>query len=486
MKVLIGNPPWSRPGYYGVRAGSRWPHMEAADAQYMPFPFYMAYASAVLQRSGHETELLDGCAERCDAASFLRRAVAVAPDVVVLEISTASLSTDRDMVRRLRAALGRDVPIVWCGAHSWLEGEEPDVLATDPDVDYFMKGEYEYTLLELVEALRQGGDLRAIPGLLFRDRQGDTVTNAPRTLLKKIDEYPWPDREQLPMDLYVEAPAALPQPVLQMWASRGCPFKCDFCIWPQFMYGGRNYRTRDVDDVVAEMVECVPRYGQQAAYFDDDTFNLGKRRMKEFARALKERGSTVPWGLMGRADTFDQPTFAALAESGLEFIKFGVESGEQRIVDAMEKALDLEQVRRAVSWARELGVKTHLTFSFGHPGETWDSARKTIDFALELSPDSLQFSLMQPFPGSALYEKARAQGLIAEEDFDKFDGRTSSPIRTEHLSPDDLAWILHEANRRWRRHQLRRTIKNVGVRQVVYGLRHPRHLLHVVREAVVG
>src|ERR1041385_4584620 len=120
MRVFFGNPPWSRPGHYGVRAGSRWPHFERDGTWYMPFPFHMAYASATLKRAGHETTQIDGCAERITDDAFLKRLYAYKPKVVVLEISTPSLDVDRGIVRKIRAEAGRDVVIVWHGPPSCL------------------------------------------------------------------------------------------------------------------------------------------------------------------------------------------------------------------------------------------------------------------------------------------------------------------------------------------------------------------------------
>lgn len=485
MRVFFGNSPWTRPGYYGVRAGSRWPHFEREGTCYMPFPFHMAYASATLKRAGHETTQVDGCAERISDEEFLARLKSFVPRVVVLEISTTSLDVDRAMVRKIRDLAGRDVIIVWCGAHSWL-ADEPDVLTSDPEVDFFMRGEYEFTLLELVEALVAGRSVEGIPGLLFRDAGGRTVTNPQRKLLKNIDEYPWPDRDPLPMLKYFEADGILPGPNLQMWASRGCPFKCDFCVWPQFMYGGRNYRVRDERDIVAEVKHAADRFGMKSFYFDDDTFNIGKDRIAGYAQAFRDQGLNLPWGAMSRADTFDRRTLEIMVESGLRFIKYGVESGDQGLVDAMEKNLNLNRVRDAVKWAKELGVAIHLTFSFGHPGETWETARKTIDFMLELSPDSLQMSLMQPFPGTALYEKVKKDNLLVIHDLSKYDGYSTTPVRTETLSPSDLEQILKEANRRWHRHQIWRRLRRAPLQRLVYGLKHPGQSFRTMRDVIVG
>ncbi len=480
MRVFIGNSPWRRPGAFGVRAGSRWPHFEADGTPYMPFPFYMAYAGSLLAKHGHETCLVDGIAEDITETAFLDRLTAFRPDVVVLEISAPSLPVDRELARQVRARCGKDVRIAWCGAYAWGDGEDP--LAASSDIDVFLRGEYEQTLLEYVE----GKPITEVAGLLHRGPDGATVTNPKRTLLKNIDEHPWPDRSQLPMSHYKEAWGALPHPCLQLWASRGCPFKCDFCVWPQFMYGGRNYRARDPVDIVDEIAHCVERHGVRSFYFDDDTFNIGKDRVVKLAEEIRRRGIDLPWGAMARADTFDRATLEVMVGCGLRFIKYGVESGDQGLVDAMDKALDLRVVRETMRWTKELGVNVHLTFSFGHPGETWETARKTIEMALELDPYSLQFSIMTPFPGTELHKRAKAKGLLVVDDLSRFDGYTSAAARTETLSTTDLEQILRDANRRWRRHQVLRAVRGARWSELRFGLTHPGRAIELLRQAFLG
>ena len=149
MKVFLGNGPWYRPGYYGVRAGSRWPHYETACSPYMPFPFYLAYATALLEKDGHECLLIDGIAERTTEENYVHRAVAFDPDLIILEVSTPSMDTD---IRQTQAIKEKcpNAKVVYCGLH--LLEEDEDFLATHRYVDFTMRGEYDFIAQDLAKA----------------------------------------------------------------------------------------------------------------------------------------------------------------------------------------------------------------------------------------------------------------------------------------------------------------------------------------------
>lgn len=447
MNVLIGNAPWYREGHYGVRAGSRWPHFERNDARYYPYPFFMGHAASLLETHGFEVRLLDGIVEKMTEDAFLARVVAEAPDLIFLEVSTPSWDVDERVVRRVREACLR-APIVLGGIHAFMFSDEffrarPEVLAT-------IRGEYETALLDIAVRLRDGRDLGGIAGIAWR--AGDRVViEPPRPLLDDLDRLPWPHRSQLPMDRYVDGLLELPQPCLQMWASRGCPHRCSFCAWPQIMYTPGRYRMRDPKEVVREMVVDGRSRGFASVYFDDDVFNVGDQRMTRFAQLLRDAEWSLPWGIMARADTCSERVFEDLRRVGLAVAKFGVESADQSIVERCGKRLDLGRVRRAVAVCKDLGIRTHLTFMFGLPGETENSARRTIDLALELASDTVQFSLATPFPGSSFYDELERGGYLVTKDWSLYDGYSRSVVRTDKLSPKDLERLLRLAYEEWGR-----------------------------------
>jgi len=453
MRVFLGNAPWNKNGMCGVRAGSRWPHLQDPCDPYLPFPFYLAYATAVLQRDGFEALPVDGIAERITAEEFVQRCVDFRPDFVLLEVSTASIEDDLKTVAAIRAKLPK-VKIACAGLFPEAGGSE--FLEENPGVDYAFRGEYEMTLLEVVQALARGEERTDHRGSSCRDASGKVIVNDRRPLLKDINELPWPARKPLPMLKYHDLPGGIPGPSLQMWASRGCPFHCTFCAWPQIMYGGDKYRVRDPIDIVDEMEAMIKEYGFRSVYFDDDTFNLGKKRMLTLAEEISKRNLKIPWAVMARADTSDEETLRAMKRAGLMSIKYGVESASQEIIDRCEKGLDLSKVENTVALSKKLGINTHLTFTFGLPGETRETIKETIALAKRLDSDSIQFSIATPFPGSRLYRQMEEQGNLVTKDWSLYDGGNVAVIRQGDLSPQDLELALRTAYDTWQRHKLLR------------------------------
>ncbi len=445
MKVLLANPPWLRPGWYGVRAGSRWPHMERADSPYMPFPFLLGYAAAVLEDDGVEVEVIDACAERLDRPAFLERVAAARPDVFVAEISTPSFAEDMQTFRGIRE-LGFDGPILAGGIHKPMF--DPAFFERNDLVDGVLVGEYELTLRDL---LRQGATPTSpIPGLIWSTPTGP-LDGGRKPSQEGLDAFPWPARHLFPMDRYHDLPGGIPAPSVQLWASRGCSFTCSFCAWPQILYGDHAYRTRDAG-LVADEVLALQAEGYRSVYFDDDTFNLGKRRTAEIARAFRERGVSMPWAFMGRADTCDPKQYEDLVASGLQAVKYGVESADTARLKQIGKNLDVERVRESIRVVKSLGIKVHLTFMFGLPGETLDTMQRTLDLAYELDPDSAQFTVATPFPGSRLHDELTEAGRLDGIDLSDLDGYRSGVVSTDALEAEQIVAFVHGIHRRWEGH----------------------------------
>ncbi len=457
MKIFLGNGPWLRKGYYGVRAGSRWPHFEEEGNTYLPFPFYLSYATAMLEKEGYSCLLLDGVAERISEEEYINRTVQFKPDVTVLEVSTASLDTDLRQAQKIKNACPNTV-IVFCGIH--LDMYRPEFLDEYSLVDFVLKGEYDHILPKLAKAIETNNGFTKVPNLVYRPQEGSASETEKSCSIPDLDSIPWPARHHLPMLSYHDLPGGIPAPSLQIWSSRGCPFKCIFCAWPQIMYGDNKYRTRNPIDVVDEIEAMVHQYGFRSFYFDDDTFNIGKQRLLVLCEEIQKRSLNLPWAAMARADTTDKETLEAMKNAGLAGIKYGVESGSQELVDAANKNLNLERVEEAVRYTRELGINQHLTFSFGLPGETWETVRKTIDFAKRLNPETVQFSIMTPFPGSTFYKMLEQDNKILTKDWSKYDGGTTSVIRTDALSGEDLEHALCTAYQEWDVHKMLRPLKD--------------------------
>nr|MBC8263824.1 radical SAM protein [Anaerolineales bacterium] len=192
----------------------------------------------------------------------------------------------------------------------------------------------------------------------------------------------------------------------------------------------------------------------------DDTFDIGKPRILKLCNEIKRRNLSLPWTAMARADTADREMLEAMAGAGLYAIKYGVESGVQELVDAADKSLNLNRVKETVRITKDLGVKVHLTFTLGLPGETEETIQRTLDFATEVDPDSMQFSIATPYPGTTYYDMAQESGMLVAESWIDFDGADRAVLHTEALSPEKLEAALRRARRQWRWRQFRRDFWN--------------------------
>ncbi|MCG2712660.1 MAG: radical SAM protein [Candidatus Omnitrophica bacterium] len=446
MKIVLVNLPWKKRNQWGVRAGSRWPHLkDQTEENYLPFPFYLAYAVALLKKNGFDAQIIDAIAEKTSYESFYKKIVSLNPDLLVVETSTVTLNHDMKFLSRFKG----NFPIALCGPDVHIA--KPEFLKKNNNINYVLFGEYEASLLELAQKLKSNDTLGALKGILYR--QGDKIIkNSPRELISDLDWLPWPQRKLLPVKKYNDAPGDIPLPCASMWASRGCPYKCSFCLWPQVMYGGNSYRVRNVKNVVDEIEYLVNELGFKSVYFDDDTWNVGRKRIIDFCRELKIRNLQIPWAIMARAELMDEELLEIMRDVGLFAVKYGIESSSQRILDNINKGLNLKKAEEMIKYTKYLGIRTHLTFTFGLPGETQQTIKNTIDYALLLNPTSVQFSLATPFPGTKFYETMDKKGYILTKDLEKFDGNHSSVIRTEKLTAKQLQNAKKLAYVRWQQH----------------------------------
>lgn len=456
MKIMLVNLPWYRNGLRGVRAGSRWPHLRGRhEWGYLPFPFFLAYAAALLKKHGFAAELLDAIAAEMSDSVCVEYINNKKPDLLVCETSTVTLKHDLELLKKIDSG----IPIALCGPD--INIRQPDSLKNHAFINYVLTGEYEFTLLELAEKLKDKKRLDGVLGLIYRD--GVDIKGNPFRPLSDINHLPWPLREGLPMSRYNDSPGDIPLPSVQMMASRGCPYGCKFCLWPQIMYQGNSYRVRDIVDVADEMEHLVKEKHFKSVYFDDDTFNCGKERMLRLSAEIKSRRLGVPWAIMARPDLMDEDILRHMKSAGLYAVKYGVESAVQSLLDGVNKKMDIRKAEEMIKLTKRLGIKAHLTFTFGLPGETKESIERTIDLALNLDPTSVQFSIATPFPGTSFYEEMEHNGLIISRDWSEYDGNHKSVICYDGLSKKDLEDSLLKAYRRWAGHCAKKSYLEPGI-----------------------
>ncbi len=411
MKVLISNPPWPGEGF-GARSDVRWPHKRSD--KFIEYPIYLAYLVAIVRRIGHQPVFLDAILEELGIEEFARRVEGIGPELAVLESSTPSIDHDLQSV----AALKRRLP----GLKTVLVGSHPtvyhrEIMADNPGLDAICRGEYDYTVRDLVQSLAAGVSWAGVEGLTWRE--GDEVrVNPDRHLIEDLDSIPFPARDLVASPFYRQGTFRGKNPTTVV-TSRGCPFHCTYCLWPSTLYG-HQFRARSAGNVVDELEEALGRHGVDEVYFDDDSMALDRERMLEICRLIVERGLKFEWISQCRVDSMDEEVLRAMKRAGCRYIRFGVESGSPRMLKLMKKGITTERVMETFRLARKAGIRTQAFFLFGVPGENEESVRETIEFAKKIRPGSAQFAVAIPHPGTELFRVATEKGWIRYDQWEDF------------------------------------------------------------------
>lgn len=456
MKILFLNPPWLEKGREGIRAGSRWPHTakKLTLESTIPFPFFLAYAAAVLRENGFEVTMIDGVAARISLEEFFDQIKINAPDLIVFETSTPSYKYDLRITQRIKDKF-KNVKLAFCGTHATVFPRE--ILLDNLHIDYVLVGEYEYTLLELAQKLDKKEHLSDIKGLALKI-EGRIRINERRPLIN-LDQLPSPARDLTSIYQYNEAFCKY-KPNVQLHASRGCVYRCSFCAWPRIMYGGARYRIMSPEKVADEIEFLLRNYNFKEFYFDDDTFNVNKKYVEAICEEIERRKLEIAWSCMGHTGNMTKELLERMYATGCEAIKFGVETGNKDILKSLHKETTLEQIKDTFKWCRKIGIRTHATFTFGLPGETKKTIRESINFLLKLDPDSMQISLTTPLPGTLLYEEAKERGWLLTEEWSNYDGSCSAVMRTDNLSKKELEKAYRLALEQWKWYQFEKNIRD--------------------------
>ena len=459
MKILLTNPPTklaidSKREKYFVRAGSRWPHSgikkKGCRPHYLPFPFFLGYAAALLLKEGFEVKVIDGvAADLSPADEFLQKINELRPDVIFFEVTTPTINYDLDLIRTIKKQLPESIIAVG-GSHITTFARQ--FLNKCSEIDFALLGEYELTLLELVKKLaaRQEPD---IPGLAWRQKETIKL-NQFRPLIEPLDILPPPARELFPLSdkpnptVYWDGFCQY-YPALQMQASRGCPYGCYFCLWPQVMYRSRKYRHFSVKRVVDEMEMLVKKYGAKEIYFDDDDFTIDRNFVRQICEEILSRNLKVKWSVMGDAINLDEDLIELMVQAGLVGIKYGIESASPDILLNMGKPVNLKKAREVTRILKKFGVKTHATFTLGLIGETKKTIAETLDFARQLDCDTIQVSIATPFPGTKFFTIAESNHWLKEFRWEDFDGKTKEIMELPTISGEELQYQRKNFARRW-------------------------------------
>lgn len=462
MRVLLANPPYRIPidgkiERFFIRAGSRWPFSIVKNknekSEYMPFPFYLAYTAAILEKENDiKVFVEDGIALNQTEEEFLLRVKAIKPNLILFETATNTINHDIDLIKKIKK-INKKIIICLAGFHiTSLAQETFD--AGGGNINFLLIKEYEYNFASLVKTLKSKKDYRKLPGIAFVEK-GKMVKNEPLGLTD-VKTLPFPARHLFPsnrhndLDLYWDGFCQY-KPAIQMHGSRGCPFRCNFCVWNQLMYGNGRYRPQNVKLICDEIEEVLKKYHAKEVYFDDDTFTGNKEHVMDFCGEMIKRGlnKKVFWSAMADFMITDEEMIYKMKEAGCIGLKFGVESGNKDILKHIEKPINFDKLRKNVNLCAKLRIKTHATFTFGLSGETKKTMHQTLDLAKSLNCNSLQFSITTPFPGTRYYEELKRNNSLLSEKWEEFDGNSTSVVKFKDMDSRYITNFYNKATGEW-------------------------------------
>ncbi|MBN1779896.1 radical SAM protein [bacterium] len=408
MNLLFLNLPYD----FEISRASRWP--EKTKSRTLYYPYWLAYAAGVAEAEGLNTDLIDAIPRKWDRQTAVDHILSSAPDLVIGETTTPTLHYDLDFIRQLKAA-GFRGKVALGGTHITVLYEE--TLKSCPELDFALVGEYDRTVPELADAL---DNPEPVHGVAFLKADGTVRFAGRRPVIEDLDTLPFVSevyRKYLDVRDYFYGLAQ--HPMIQILSSRGCPFRCSFCQYPQTM-GGRTYRVRSPENVVAEL-EFIGREMPEIReiFIEDDTFTVDKKRVERICDLILEKQLKLVWSCNARADV-PYETLAKMKAAGCRLLVVGYESGNEGILKNIEKGITLKQSREFAKAAKKLGLRVFGCFIVGLTGETRETIEETFHFARETDADMVFFQQAVPFPGTEFYRSCETEGMLRTRDFSQW------------------------------------------------------------------
>ncbi|MGC8972208.1 MAG: B12-binding domain-containing radical SAM protein, partial [bacterium] len=389
----------------------------------------VGYIAGALQREGYIVKVIDLNVDQIKISNIPYQDF----DIVGISTDTTRYPIALSIARYAKA---KGCKVVIGGPHTTFLDRE--TLGTG-FIDYVVRGEGEFIMLDLVRALEEKKDIREVKGISYI-KDGEFIRNPNAELIRDLDSLPFPARNLLPMDKYtakLEGTYAT-----SIVTSRGCPFNCSFCSASAF--SGIEWRSRGVKNIIEELEILYKKYGYKAIAFFDDNFTLNPNRVVELCEEILRRGWKFKWWAFSRVEgILNNPKMVELmAKAGNYMVFIGFESANQEVLDSFKKKLVVEKAKEAINILRKNKIKVMGSFILGAIEETKEMIQRTINYAKNLDPDIAQFSVLTPYPGTALFEEVKSK--IINKNWLKYDGGYNV-FRLEYLNPIEVRWLIAKA-----------------------------------------
>jgi hopanoid biosynthesis associated radical SAM protein HpnJ len=432
MKTLLLNPPSFEK--FDGGASSRWPATREIESYW--YPVWLAYPAAMIRDLGGQSRLLDAPPHHVSPEETAQ--IAKDYEFVVLFTSHVGFRNDVRLAERMKE-LRPDLKIAFVGPPVTTHPEQ--ALRASDAIDFVTHKEFDHT----VTRFASGEPLEKIPGVHFLRDGPDgkrMVSTVPEPLAQDLDRFPWATPVyKRDMDITRYNVPFLLHPFIAFYSTRGCPALCTFCLWPQ-TFDDHRWRQRSVEDVRNEVEWALDAFrpeGLQEIFFDDDTFTFNPKRMIEMSKAFKPL--KFQWSSTSRAH-LDYETLKTMRDAGCRLFIVGFESGNEQILKNIKKGISAKRSLQFVKDCKRAGIKVHVDFIIGLPGETRETIRETIEYAKEMDPETLQVSVAHAYPGTEMYDWFKANGVILKDEMSDELGQQLPMANFPHLSAAEmLDWV---------------------------------------------
>lgn len=452
MRVLLLQPKYS------------YPKIDSDVPLIIGMPLGLCYLAAVLREKGCEVKIIDCLAEGYENKEIIgdrivyglpdeeikRRTKAFNPDVVGCSSSLSLQHQNVQELCHLVKKINPKIVTVVGGMHATVR---PNEVLSEKYVDFVLRGEADYTFTELVQLLEKGGDFSGIDGIGYKDRKGIHVKSKVH-FIKNLDELPFPARDLLKVDQYFKAGLAhgiilKEKRNMSFITSRGCPGGCTFCtihlLW------GRKFRARSPGNVLAELEQMKKKFGITHVQFEDDNLTFDIPRTQKIFKGMIKMNLNIKWNTPNGIALWrmDKETLSLMKKSGCYYVKFAIESGNQRVLsNIIKKPQNLKKVIPLIDYARKIGLKVGSFFVVGFPGETKLEMQETFDFPYRHKLDWFEYSIATPHYGTELRQICLKRNLLIKHS-DKDLYTRKGLINTPEFTSDWLEQKIKQENKRY-------------------------------------
>jgi radical SAM superfamily enzyme YgiQ (UPF0313 family) len=370
------------------------------------YPFLgVAYLASTLEHNGIEVEVVDSSALNLTEDQVVTKLRNNGSDIVGIYVTSFSLPFTYALIKKIKQCT--EAIVIVGGPHITHYPKSVFTL----NADYGMVGDGEKCLVEFVRSMSNGKIDTNIGGLVYK-RNGAVIAN-PKNNVKDLDDLPFPARHLLPNDKYY-FPLHKGK-ITTMITSRGCVFDCIFCALPT----RKSFRQRSIENIISEIQQLAAE-GFEYVGIVDDFFTYNKKKVAKLCELLLDKRIEINWGCETRADFVDRELLYLMKRAGCTNIHFGIESGNERVRNKIvKKQISNNALEKAFSLCKEVGLETVGYFMFGHPTETLEEMKQTVEFAKKIKPDYPEFHIAVPIPGSRLFELAKNEGKIPVDIWDR-------------------------------------------------------------------